>query len=259
MSLKPTPIGPIPELTTFVTRAALANHNICMRLCDEFGALVGARFSQKRGTTWKGYKALLSEIGGDGYPHLITCVETTLAVVQDVGCSEPIHGALIGKGMSPGEHLFDAGYVDAALLVRSRDAGIDLVGLTRPSHGWQTRVEGAYAADRFRIDWEAQRVTCPQGRDSSAWTPQVDRHGNGSLAVKSWPTDCGPCVVATRVSRFARLVPSGQDWSELTNCLPSCVRQVGRIRGPVESRWTRQPPSEARVPSHVGPRSATSR
>lgn len=39
MSLKPTPTGPIPELTAFVARAALADHNIYIRLRDELGAL----------------------------------------------------------------------------------------------------------------------------------------------------------------------------------------------------------------------------
>jgi len=39
MSLKPQPIGPVPELTAYVARAAFPDGNIHTRLRDEFGPL----------------------------------------------------------------------------------------------------------------------------------------------------------------------------------------------------------------------------
>jgi transposase len=39
MSLKPTPIGPVPELTAFVARAAFPDGHPYLRLRDELGPL----------------------------------------------------------------------------------------------------------------------------------------------------------------------------------------------------------------------------
>src|SRR3954451_5953617 len=39
MSLKPTPVGPVPELTAFVARAAFPKGNPYLRLRDERGAV----------------------------------------------------------------------------------------------------------------------------------------------------------------------------------------------------------------------------
>ena len=98
---------------------------------------------------------------------------TTPATVHEARCTAAIHEALAGKGLAPGEHLVDAGYVDAGLLVRSlEDHGIDLVGPPRVNPAWQTKVEGGYTIDRFEVDWKQERVRCPQGKLSSAWSPQ---------------------------------------------------------------------------------------
>ena len=40
MSLKPTPIGPVPELTAYVARAAFPDGNPFLRLRDQLGTLV---------------------------------------------------------------------------------------------------------------------------------------------------------------------------------------------------------------------------
>ena len=103
---------------------------------------------------------------------------TTVATVHEARCTAAIHQALAGKGLVPGEHLVDAAYVDAELLVRGREElGIDLVGPPRPNPSWQAKVEGGYTIDRFEVDWDEQRVRCPQGKLSSAWSPQVDQAG----------------------------------------------------------------------------------
>jgi transposase len=69
---------------------------------------------------------------------------TTVATVHEAKCTAAIHQALAGKGLAPGEHLVDSAYVDAELLVRSREElGIALVGPGRPDPAWQTRVDRA--------------------------------------------------------------------------------------------------------------------
>ena len=93
---------------------------------------------------------------------------TTVATVHEARCTEAIHRALLDKGLVPSEHLVDAAYVDAELLVRGREAmGIDLVGPPRPNPSWQAKVEGGDTIDRFEVDWGRERVRCPQGKLSS--------------------------------------------------------------------------------------------
>jgi transposase len=119
---------------------------------------------------------------------------TTTAAVHEARCTAAIHAALAGKGLVPAEHLVDAGYVDAELLVRSReDHGIDLVGPPRVNASWQAQAEGGYAIDRFEVDWDAERVRCPQDKLSSAWSRQVDHAGAPYISVMFRKADCGAC------------------------------------------------------------------
>jgi transposase len=53
--------------------------------------------------------------------HLITHVETSSAVEQDVSVTERIHAALDAKGILPSEHLLDTGYIGAELLVNAKE------------------------------------------------------------------------------------------------------------------------------------------
>src|SRR5262245_32721601 len=81
--------------------------------------------------------------------------------------------------------LADAGYVDAELLVDSReDFGVDLVGPTRPDYRWQAKAGEGFAAGDFRVDWEGERVTRPEGRLRIGWTAAVDRGHNDVIKVK---------------------------------------------------------------------------
>jgi transposase len=145
-----------------------------------------ARYRRKRGDfVWTGYMVHVSETCGSEEAHLLTHVHTTPATVHEAQCTEPIQQALVDKDLAPQEHLVDAAYVDAAILVSSRqDHGIDVIGPTRPNVSWQTQVEGAYSLEQFTIDWEHEQVLCPQGKSSSTWTPQVDSHGTTKISVK---------------------------------------------------------------------------
>src|SRR5690242_3147079 len=117
-----------------------------------------ARYRTRSGTSWVGYIVHLTETCDDDTVHLITHALTTTAAVHEARCTAAIHAALAGKGLVPREHLVDAAYVDAELLVREREAlGVDLVGPPRVNPSWQGRVEGGYAIDRFEVDWDARR------------------------------------------------------------------------------------------------------
>jgi transposase len=164
-----------------------------------------ARYARKDTTTWVGYKVHLTETCDGDAPHLITHVETTPAPVADGDMTPVIHEGLEAKGLLPGKHLADAGYVDAELLVKSRqEFGVDLVGPTRADHHWQAGAGAGFAAGDFRVDWERQRLTCPEGRHSSGWTPAVDGRHNEVIKVKFSARDCGACPSKEKCTKGAR-------------------------------------------------------
>ena len=153
-----------------------------------------ATFGNKRSTTWTGYKVHLTETCEDDQVHLITDVETTPAVAADVDQTAPIHTALAAKGLLPGDHLLDAGYVDAELLVDSRaEHGVRLVGPVRPDVSWQAKAARGFDISHFVIDWEAQRVTCPEGKTSVLWQPGRDRWGNEVVHTEFARRECLAC------------------------------------------------------------------
>jgi transposase len=167
-----------------------------------------ARYRTRSGAVWTGYIVHLSESCEDDAIHLLTHVMTTSATVHEAKCTAAIHQALAGKGLPPGEHLVDAAYVDAELLVRSREElAIDLVGPPRPNPTWQGKVEGGHTIDRFEIDWEREQARCPQGKVSSAWSQQTDHAGMPYLSVMFRKADCAACLarrLCTRAKHQAR-------------------------------------------------------
>ncbi len=104
-------------------------------------------------------------------------METTQATVHESQKTEAIHQALADKALPPDQHLVDSAYVDAEVLISSREQfGISLVGPGRPDISWQARTEGAYHRYCFAIDWEQKRVRCPQGNQSKVWQNGSDRY-----------------------------------------------------------------------------------
>jgi hypothetical protein len=163
-----------------------------------------ARFRTRSGTAWTGYIVHLSESCEDDTVHLLTHVMTTTAAVHEARCTAAIHQALAGKGLRPSEHLVDAAYIDAELLVRSREElDIDLVGPPRPNPSWQAKVEGGHTIDRFEIDWTQEQARCPQGKLSSAWSRQVDHAGMPSISVWFRKADCAACTARSLCTRAA--------------------------------------------------------
>jgi transposase len=157
-----------------------------------------ACFGNKRSTTWTGYKVHLTETCDETLPHLITDVQTTQAHITDILLTAPIHQALADKDLLPDEHLVDAGYVDADLLLTSQAKHqLTLIGPVRPNSSWQAKKQAGYDVASFHIDWEAHRATCPQGHRSSSWTKYQDAWGNDAIAIRFAYKDCRWCPVRT--------------------------------------------------------------
>jgi hypothetical protein len=104
---------------------------------------VDARYRHKRDTQWSGSMVHVSETCAPDTPHLLPHVETTRASVHEAMCTDDLHAALGEKALAPEDHLVDAAYISAELLVHSReDHGMALRGPARPPQGWQTQVAG---------------------------------------------------------------------------------------------------------------------
>jgi transposase len=163
---------------------------------------VEARYRHKRDTQWTGYMVHVSETCEPTAPHLLTHVHTTPATVHEAQCTEPIQQALVEKDVPPHEHLVDAAYISAELLVSSREEqDIILRGPTRPSQGWQTQVEGAYGPEQFVVDWDQQQVRCPQGHLSTAWWEHGGGQGSRPIIVQFATQTCAPCPVRAACTR----------------------------------------------------------
>lgn len=153
-----------------------------------------ARHSTKHSLHWTGYKVHYSETFDEDLPHLITNVHTTVATTQDVSSTAAIQMALFAKDLPPLLHLVDAGYVDAELLLQSRELyGIELFGPTRKDSSWQHREHGNDQS-AFTVDWENKKATCPNGKQSVGWTSYVTKpHGYPVAQMRFDKKDCDPC------------------------------------------------------------------
>jgi len=153
-----------------------------------------AHYGNKRTTTWTGYKVHLTETCDEEQMHLITHVETTYAPVPDTEMTAPIHEALTENHLSPSDHLVDAGYVDADVLLTSQlKQQIRLVGPVRGDVHWQAREAKGYDISCVTMDWEQRTVTCPQGCHSSKWAYARNENGRETIQVRFRHSDCTPC------------------------------------------------------------------
>jgi len=157
-----------------------------------------ARYAEKRGAGWTGYKVHLSETchipdaaARRPAPNLLTNTQTTLAPVTDVEMTEPVHDALAARGLPPGEHAVDTGYASGGLLLAARDRGITLLTPLLADNSPQAR-SGGYTAAMFTIDWDNKQVTCPQGAVSRSWIPSRSK-GTPAIFAQFARATCQPC------------------------------------------------------------------
>ncbi len=126
-------------------------------------------------------------------PNLVTHVATTDATVTDNQVTSVIHGDLAGKNLAPGRHYLDSGYLSAALVVSALTTwGIALIGPLLAGTSAQARAGAGYARADFTADYDAQTVTCPQGKTSASWSP-CTQHGKDAIVATFSARDCGPC------------------------------------------------------------------
>ena len=161
-----------------------------------------ARYGKKRSRHWIGYKVHLTETCDDDRPHLITQVETRPAIEQDNEATADIQNQLVKSELCPQQHLVDAGYVSAKLILESRENhGIDLIGPVHVDPSWQAHTPGAFDATQFQVDWEAQSALCPQGQRSIGWYPEKDSQQEPVVRIMFGPKTCLACPCRSQCSK----------------------------------------------------------
>jgi transposase len=167
-----------------------------------------ARTGNKRDTTWFGYKVHLTEtctLEGTKdtqeslLPQLIVQVETTVANVQDVETTETIQENLAQHDLLPEKQIVDTGYVDADLLVSSKENyGITLLGPVLSDNSWQAKAGKGFDVAHFHLDWQAEHATCPQGQTRQSFRPAGER------VEVVFPKDtCAGCPVRSDCTKSA--------------------------------------------------------
>ncbi len=164
-----------------------------------------ARYSTKRSVTWVGYKVHLTETCEKDTPHLITHVEIASATEGDSSALPRIHDALAKRELLPREHIVDTTYGSADLLHASQaDYGVEVVCPVHPDMSWQSQEKGAFQVSDFQIEWDAQTVTCPQGKKSHHWKPEHGPRDKPTIQVQFAKADCLVCPVRVQCTRSTR-------------------------------------------------------
>lgn len=176
-----------------------------LALCSPYDP--DARFAKKRATTWIGYKLHLTETCERTGPLLITDVQTAPAPAGDPEALAPIQERLAARQLLPRRQVADGGYVSGGEVVRSAaEHQVELVGPPQGDRGWQAREGTGFALAAFGVDWEAQRVRCPGGRESTQWKEHPGRSGP-VIQVRFSRQDCAACpyrVACTRSTTGGR-------------------------------------------------------
>jgi hypothetical protein len=120
----------------------------------------------------------------------------------DAMVPESIHDALDAKGLLPGTHLVDAGYVAADQLVASWKKDVTLLGPAPKDYQWQARSGEGFTVQDFILDWDRKVATCPAGHQSKSWGPDFHQ-GRTALKVRFSTTDCRSCPLKAKSTRSA--------------------------------------------------------
>jgi transposase len=155
---------------------------------------IEARFSTKRDFSWVGYRVHLTQTCAPDRPNLITDVLTTEATSPDENKLPVIQEALNQRDLLPSEQLVDAGYTDAGVLATSHHTyGVQVTAPLTPDPSWQAHENTGFDKTQLRIDWEAQVVTCPAGKQSHSWLPSTKPKDRCAYWVRFAKKDCDAC------------------------------------------------------------------
>ena len=151
-----------------------------------------ARWSEKRGNDWVGYKLQVTETAEENVTtQFITDVDTVAATTHDSEVVDAIQERLIAHALKPQEQYVDQGYPSGPNLAHSAARGIELIG---PVGNDTAGKPDGYRQSDFTLDFETPQATCPEGKTSVAWyaRPQPDGYVGAEIQFKA---RCDGCPV----------------------------------------------------------------
>src|SRR4051812_27703811 len=168
MSLHPQqPIPSVPEQTARIARAAFPKGSPYLTLRDTLGTI----FEDGH------FADLYPKQGQPACPPwrlaLITLMQFREGL-SDRQAAEAVRARIDWKYLL-GLELSDPGF-DFSVLCEFRD-----------------RLEGAFGLEAFTIDWERQRVRCPEGQHSMSWSEYQDKARGHRIKVHFRATACQAC------------------------------------------------------------------
>jgi hypothetical protein len=141
---------------------------------------------------WVGYKVHFTQTCDEDAPQLITHVQTTQAPISDEGTLCAIHTALAEKDLLAIRNISSMRVMSRAPILSRVNLDREWTWLVPRSRRDFHQAETGYDLTHFSIDWQAETVTCPQGRTSSSWTA-VQEAGKSLIKVKFSQSDCKVC------------------------------------------------------------------
>lgn len=147
-----------------------------------------ARHAKKRGKSWMGYKAHLTETAEDDQPNFITDVVTVLAPEGDIKALPQIRTNLREQDIPPAEQYVDRSYVSGKSLAESAAAEIKLMGEVQEDHAHP----GIFSQADFQVDQAQKHAVCLAGRTQESWTRRRQRDGSWATVIRfgNRCTDC---------------------------------------------------------------------
>ena len=167
-----------------------------------------ARYSEKRGKSWVGYKTHITETANEkGEVNFITDITTANSCEQDNETLPEIQEKLEASDRKPEQQFGDKGYVTGANLSESDERNIQLMG-----EASQLYNKGLFTADDFIVDYQTTTATCPAGCTSISWKVRKSGEHKGDVQIR-FGHQCNhcslkeKCTTAGKRGRRLRLSP----------------------------------------------------
>jgi hypothetical protein len=144
-----------------------------------------------------GYRLQATESAEDQVTQqFITDIDLVPASQHDSEVVDEIQERLEERGLKPEEHDVDQGYTSGPNLAHSAARGIELLGpVAQDTAG---KPEGFKQSD-FKLDFEAQQATCPQGKVAPVWYPRESENKDGYVGAEiQFKQQCEGCPVRTQ-------------------------------------------------------------
>ncbi|MEH2028737.1 MAG: transposase [Nostoc sp.] len=91
--------------------------------------------------------------------------------------------------------------VGEILLNNFGNVNIEIIGPVRSDPSWQTKAQQGFDSSNFQIDWDNEKVTCPQGHQNTKWLLGLDVSGKPVIRVRFNGVICRNCPVRSSCTK----------------------------------------------------------